>query len=188
MKKLLFTAAAASIMITQTGCFGSFEMIKKVYEWNDSVSDSKFVKTLLFYAMNIVPVYSVAGFLDVVVFNLIEFWGGSNPIAMEAGQIEEQLMTFKGQTYKVTATKNQMKFEKITNAGLEEVAIMVFSEKDNTWSYVKGDQSMVVAKINKADHSVDYQTAAGMQTFDLNSVENVAFLGSENFPMDLASK
>ena len=48
MRKLLFTAVAASIMITQTGCFGSFALVKKVYEFNECASDNNFVKTLLF--------------------------------------------------------------------------------------------------------------------------------------------
>jgi hypothetical protein len=188
MKKVFFTAAAACIMITQTGCFGSFEMIKKVYDWNDGISDNKVVKTLIFYVLNIIPVYGIAGFLDVVIFNLIEFWGGSNPIAMEAGQVEEQFMAIKGENYKVTATKNQMKFEKVTDDGLVEMGAMVFSEEDQSWSYVKEDESMVVAKVNAVDNSVDYQTAAGMQTFNLNSLDNVVWMGNKNFPLDLASK
>ncbi len=89
MRKLLFTAVAASIMITQTGCFGSFTLVKKVYEFNDGASDNKFVKTLLFYVLNIVPVYGIAGFLDLIIFNLLEFWTGSNPIAMNEGEFEE---------------------------------------------------------------------------------------------------
>ena len=78
-------AAAISIMISQTGCFGGFELTKKVWEFNDNTFENKFLKTLFFYVLNIVPVYGIAGFLDVVIFNLIEFWSGSNPIAMEEG-------------------------------------------------------------------------------------------------------
>jgi len=124
-------------MITQIGCFGSFALVKKVYEFNDVASDNKFAKTLLFYVLNIVPVYGIAGFLDLIIFNLLEFWTGSNPIVMNEGEFEEQLMTFKGETYKLTATKNQMKFQKLTPAGLEDLGNMLFSEEKSSWSFAK---------------------------------------------------
>lgn len=184
MKKILFTAVAASIMITQTGCFGSFELTKKIYEWNDSVSDSKFVKTLLFYAMNIIPIYGVASFLDVVIFNLIEFWGGSNPIAMEAGEVEEQFMAFKGQNYKLTATKNQMKFEKVNVDGLEDMGTMVYSESNQSWSFVKGEESTEIAQFTDGEEVI-FNTLMGTQSFVLNDLNPMA--NSVNFSNELAS-
>ena len=35
----------------------------------------------MFWAFNIIPVYGVLGFADVIVLNPIEFWTGSNPVA-----------------------------------------------------------------------------------------------------------
>lgn len=160
MKKLLSYSLAFCFLITQTSCFGSFELIQKVYNWNDSVSSNNFVKTLLFYLLNIIPVYGIAGFLDVVIFNLIEFWSGSNPLAMAEGDMEQQLITVNGQEYLVTATKNQFKFEKMNGVEAEELGILKFADDANTWSYVKNGEETNLATIND-DLSVTYHTDKG---------------------------
>jgi len=81
------TTLALLAMTTQVGCFGSFGLTKKVYQFNDSISDSMIVKEVLFLAMVIVPVYGLATLGDAIIFNLIEFITGSNPIA-DAHMIE----------------------------------------------------------------------------------------------------
>lgn len=73
-------ALLALSSVTVTGCFGKFALTRKVYGFNDGIGN-KFAKSLVFWGLMIVPVYAVCGFLDIVVFNLVEFWGGSNPIA-----------------------------------------------------------------------------------------------------------
>lgn len=165
MKKVVAYFLAGFFLLTQTSCFGSFEMIKKVYNWNDSVSSSKFVKTLLFYVMNFIPIYGIAGFLDVVIFNLIEFWGGSNPIAMSEGEVEEEFITVNGQEYLVTATKNQFKFEKVNGDQIEEMGVLKFADDSNTWAYVKDGETTDLATINE-DLSVTYYTNAGELNVD----------------------
>ena len=70
----------ATGIATFQGCYGSFALTKKVYKFNGSVGD-KWLKSLLFVAMCIVPVYELSGFVDAIAFNLIEFWTGSNPVA-----------------------------------------------------------------------------------------------------------
>lgn len=174
MKKIFFIAAAASIMISQTGCFGGFELTKKVWEFNDGISDSKFLKTLMFYVLNIVPVYGIAGFLDVVIFNLVEFWSGSNPIAMAEGQYEEQFAKIDGQDYKITATKNKMSFQKIEDGQLVDMGEMVFSEEESKWSFVKDGVSNDLVSINLESNTVDYNTMQGVQTVDISNMDCVA--------------
>ncbi len=98
--------------LTMTGCFGSFQLTRSVYQWNESVTPNKFAQTLLFYGMNVVPVYSAAGFLDLVVFNLVEFWSGTNPIAMAEGEHETQLVYLDGEWYELEASKNRLHISK----------------------------------------------------------------------------
>jgi len=172
MKKLVFTAIAASIMLTQTGCFGSFALVNKIYEFNDGASDNKILKTLLMYVLYIVPVYQVSAFLDLVIFNLIEFWGGSNPIAMEEGQVEEQFMAIKGENYKVTATKNQMVFEKLENGEMTDMGTMVYSPETKVWSFEKEDQVVDLIKISD-NNTAEFNTVNGFQTLDISNVENM---------------
>ncbi len=172
--------AAISIMISQTGCFGGFELTKKVWEFNDNTFENKFLKTLFFYVLNIVPVYGIAGFLDVVIFNLIEFWSGSNPISMEEGQIEEQYAKIKGEDYKITATKNKLGFQKLHGDDLIDMGEMVFSEEELTWSFVMDGVSKDLITINATSNSVDYYTTQGIESVDLSNIDCFALNTKDN--------
>ncbi len=68
----------AAMLVTAVGCYGSFELVKKVHKFNGTLGN-KYVNELGFLAMNIVPVYEVAAFIDAVILNSIEFWTGKNP-------------------------------------------------------------------------------------------------------------
>jgi hypothetical protein len=174
MKKVFFLAAAASIMISQTGCFGSFALVKKVYEFNDGISDNKVVKTLVFYLLNIIPIYGIASFVDVVALNLIEFWTGSNPIAMKTGEVEEQLITMKGEVYKVTATKNKMEFEKAENGDFVPMGSMIFNEKDKSWNFAKDGKIEKLVSIDEATGMVTYYNDGNTIEVSACDIENMA--------------
>ncbi len=123
-------ALTAIVGFTQTSCMGSFKLLKGLYTWNESVTDNKIVNNIIFWAFNIIPVYSIAVFVDAVVLNLIEFWTGSNPIAMEAGEVEEQLVTLKGKEYTLRASQNQ--FEVIDAEG--KSIVMQYTADNSTWN------------------------------------------------------
>lgn len=135
IKRPLFALAMGSLLITQTGCFGEFALVRKVYDWNDGISDNKFVKSLVFWVLNIIPVYGVASFIDVVILNLIEFWSGSNPISMNEGDYEMQMATIKGEDFKIEATKDTFTTTQLTGEKAGEVRVMKFDRCDNTWKY-----------------------------------------------------
>ncbi len=61
-----------------SGCFGKFQLTRKMYEINQSVDD-KYVRSAVTWLFAI-P-YVLTGALDFFIFNLIEFWSGENPIA-----------------------------------------------------------------------------------------------------------
>ncbi|NBG65390.1 DUF3332 domain-containing protein [Acidiluteibacter ferrifornacis] len=188
MKKIVFSAMAAMIMITQTGCFGSFELVKKVYDFNDNITSSKFVNTLVFYVFTILPVYSIASFIDVVILNLVEFWTGSNPLAMTEGQIEEQLVTYKGEVYKMTATKNKFHVEKLNGTESIEVGNLVFADEARTWSFEKNGESTPIATLN-ADNSVTYHVENGTATVYNNDMETLVFeRNTADHLIEMASK
>lgn len=62
-----------------TSCFGRFQLVRNVYEANASVKD-KYVRSAVTWLFVIVPVYGLAGLVDFVVLNVIEFWQGKNPM------------------------------------------------------------------------------------------------------------
>jgi hypothetical protein len=62
-----------------SGCYGKFALTKKVYDWNGSLGN-KFLVWIVFIVFMLVPVYGIAGFVDIWILNLIEFWTGNNPM------------------------------------------------------------------------------------------------------------
>jgi hypothetical protein len=75
-RRLVVSALTAA---ATTGCFGKFAATKKLHDWNASFG-SKFVSTLIFWLFLILPVYELFVLGDALIFNLIEFWTGSNPL------------------------------------------------------------------------------------------------------------
>lgn len=82
--QMVSTLLIALMLITAFGCYGSFQLVNKVYKFNGTLG-SKWVNELGFLVMVIVPVYGVATFVDAVILNTIEFWTGKNPMAVNNG-------------------------------------------------------------------------------------------------------
>ncbi|WP_298431890.1 DUF3332 family protein [Geobacter sp.] len=81
MKRLAVWGIVLALSVgTLGGCFGRFALVRKIYQVNSQVND-KYVRSLVTWAFIIIPVYQVSGLVDFLVFNTIEFWKGSNPIA-----------------------------------------------------------------------------------------------------------
>ena len=64
-----------------SGCYGPFTLTKKVHQWNGEVSDNKWIVEGVFLICAWLPVYGIATLADAVIFNSVEFWTGSNPLA-----------------------------------------------------------------------------------------------------------
>ncbi|MDR1698496.1 MAG: DUF3332 domain-containing protein [Prevotellaceae bacterium] len=128
MKSKFFAVAIALTMagsVTLTSCLGSFALTNKVYDFNKRATENRFINNVIFWAFNIVPVYSVSLFVDGVVLNLIEFWTKSNPLAVG----ESQTISSENGNYVVTATENGYQ---ITNEEGQELSLV---NENDTWSY-----------------------------------------------------
>ncbi len=71
---------AASAAAPLAGCYGSFTLTKKLHRWNGSLGN-KFAESAVMWALVIIPVYELSLLGDFLLFNLIEFWSGKNPVA-----------------------------------------------------------------------------------------------------------
>jgi len=71
-------ALIASFGAVSSGCFGSFRLTNKLYQVNKSV-DEKYIRSVVTWIF-IIP-YGFTAILDFLVFNVIEFWSGENPVA-----------------------------------------------------------------------------------------------------------
>ena len=67
----------ASVGALSAGCFGKFQLTRKLYDINQSI-DEKYIRSATTWIF-IIP-YAVTGILDFVLFNVIEFWTGENPV------------------------------------------------------------------------------------------------------------
>jgi hypothetical protein len=70
----------AAVGALSAGCFGKFQLTRKVYDINQSI-DEKYVRSAATWIFVIVQVYTVAALIDLIVFNVMEFWTGENPVA-----------------------------------------------------------------------------------------------------------
>jgi hypothetical protein len=96
-------AAVALVSFAGTGCYGKFALVKKVYDWNGTI-ENKFLRSLVMFAFVIIPVYELSSLGDYIIFNVIEFWGGTNPIAMKEGEVREKVATVEGKRVKMTVS------------------------------------------------------------------------------------
>lgn len=180
MKRRFFSAAMVPLILmigmVQTGCFGSFALTDKLYDWNDTVIENKFGKNILFYVLVILPVYDFAVFIDVFILNLVEFWSGTNPLAMQEGEEEQQYIDFKGETYLMIATKNQFEVKKVKPDGsFEESAFLQFCSEDHSWSYVSGDDYKLITAFKGFDQQnnakFDVYADQGIQTVQVSQTQ-----------------
>ena len=159
-----------SMSTLTTGCFGSFQLTRNFYQWHDSTFDNKFVKSLLFW----IPfsfVYGITAFADVVVFNLIEFWSGSNPLSMNEGESETEFKTYAGIDYRIDATKNQFKVTQLSGDDCGQVTYVRFDAETQTWFYETENTSIALMNFEQVgdDEFVNVFNAQGESVrFDMN--------------------
>jgi hypothetical protein len=115
MKRSNSLLAFAIILATgylQSSCVGSFRLTNKVLAWNKSMND-KFVSELVFLVFIVIPVYEISLLIDGFVLNTLEFWSGSDPTAMNAGERETKIINQNEIKYQVTASQNRFDFTQL---------------------------------------------------------------------------
>ena len=133
MKRGIQTFTLSILLISLSGCFGSFNLTKNVYHANEDVSDNGFVQSAVMVGMFIIPVYEIAGIADLLVFNVIEFWSGDNPISMEEGENRRQMIHANGSTYQMDATKDHITIMDINDAD-QEMLSLHYDQAIGSWS------------------------------------------------------
>lgn len=145
---LIATALLATILLS--GCFGEFALTRKLYNWNSQVGnqgsiDGRLINTVVWWAFNIIPVYGVAGAADALVLNVIEFWQGTNPMAMQAGEIETRFAEIDGRSYEIIATRNRMEIREQADNGASFA--LVFNPVSQSWNLELAGQTATIASV-----------------------------------------
>jgi hypothetical protein len=81
VKRAIASLVLLALLPTSVGCFGSFQLTRKIYQFNREVSSDKYVRWLIFLCLAVLPVYGGGMLIDAIFGNSVEFWGGKNPFA-----------------------------------------------------------------------------------------------------------
>jgi len=141
MKKgsLALTLAFAIGITSFQGCIGNFVVTRKILNWNQSLSN-KWVNELVFLIMVIIPVYGVAILVDGIVLNSIEFWTGSNPLAMKLGEVETKYVTKGDVSYKIEVSLNKYHFVQLEGPNMGDSADLIYNPDTKTWNLGNGKE------------------------------------------------
>ncbi len=142
MKKLI-ACSFLSLSLLFSSCLGSFSAFNNLKDWNQGVSDSRFVNNLIFWGLNIIPVYGLFFVGDALIFNVIEFWSGSNPIAMDEGDSEMQIVEKDGNTYEMIATKNRMEITVLEGPKKGNKVDLVYRPHEKSWNAIKPNGEII---------------------------------------------
>lgn len=153
MRKLLL-CSVMSLAFLSTSCLGSFSAWNGLRDWNENVADNKFVNNAIFWGLNIIPIYPLFYAGDVIIFNLVEFWSGSNPIAMNEGEIEKQLIEKDGVQYEMIASKNEIKIKVLSGEREGKELKMVFDPADKSWNAVKDGEKIKLSSYEEGFYIV----------------------------------
>jgi hypothetical protein len=82
LRKAIALALLLGFAPVASGCFGSFNLTRKLYAFNKSSTPNKWFRWGLFLGMNVFPVYWFGLLGDAFFANAFEFWSGSNPITV----------------------------------------------------------------------------------------------------------
>ncbi len=135
MKKTIAVLILAAFVTT--GCTGSFNLTKKVYNFHRSQQPDKWKDELCFLVVALLPIYGFATFADAIVFNSIEFWTGENPVVLNNG---EKIKTVKNGKDSVTLAYNSQ---------TDEIAIVPHGKQNMTLA--RFDDGTVAVKNEKGE-------------------------------------
>lgn len=153
MRKLLL-CSVLSLTFLSTSCLGSFSAWNNLKDWNEDFSDNKFVNNAIFWGLNIIPIYPLFYAADVFIFNLVQFWTGDNPIAMNEGEIQKQLIEKDGVKYEMIATKNQMKIKVLSGERQGKELTLRYEPSDKSWNAVKDGKKVKLSSYEEGFYIV----------------------------------
>ena len=147
MKKRFVAMTMAVLMLFSAlfmqGCYGSYPLFKKVNQLVGQI-DGRWGSTAINIICWIFQVYTVVLFIDLFVLNTVEFWRGSDPLAMNEGESETQVVNYLGDLYKITATKNRFDVYCIDGLRKGESASLVYDPATRVW---RGENGAVVQEL-----------------------------------------
>jgi hypothetical protein len=145
-KKIIMAVMIGSVLMASAGCYGSFSVTKKVYQWNGKVTNDKWSNSILFFGLAVFQVYSFTLFVDAVVLNTVEFWTGDNPLTMNEGDTDTQMVKSGKNTYQVTASKNKFNISQTDGDQAGKSVELIYHEDETAWYATDGTENIKIAQ------------------------------------------
>ena len=142
MRKVISCLLLSSAILFSS-CLGSFKAFNNLKDWNQGATNSKFLDNLIFWGLNIVPVYGLFFLGDAIIFNVIEFWSGSNPIAMKPGESETQMVEHDGNTFEMVATQNRVQITVVEGPKKGKKLDLVYKPDEQSWNAVRPNGEII---------------------------------------------
>lgn len=177
MKKTSYLVAALLMLAaapTLTSCFvGSYSCLNKMWEWNNNLTGNKYLNAILAYVLAPFE-FTIGGFLDPLIFNTIEFWTGSNPMAAT------QIVTGQDGLLYAVAPNGQGGYT-VTCQQTGQQMEYIFDQQNRAWSAafdgmnvklftLTQEPSVVLCSFNgqEMNVSLDEQGLMALEAIDLN--------------------
>ncbi len=78
MRRKSFLAAILAITLFAPSCLGPNKNFNALHEWNEDVTDSRWVNEGIFVVLVIIPAYQITYLFDIVISNSIEWWSSKS--------------------------------------------------------------------------------------------------------------
>jgi len=137
IKNFFLATALIVVILSQTGCMGSWSLTNSLYDWNKTSVSGKWGQELVFAAFVIIPVYEFALLADGIVLNSIEFWTGSNPISMKAGEKESKIVQNGNDIYQITTEQNKVHAVKLSGENEGQSGDFIYNPETAKWAFVE---------------------------------------------------
>jgi hypothetical protein len=161
MKKISLSAACVLLAgsFLCSSCIGSFSLFNKYEKWQCNMTSNKYVNGIVGLILQPI-VGGVCLFVDAVVLNTIEFWTGSNPMAIN------KVQTVQGQDGRYNAVKT-LKNGYEVKAPNGEVTLFIHDSKTESWSISQNGVTKEIIRFN-ADGTIQ----ASLQNGEKLTVSN----------------
>lgn len=158
MKKTISVILIAAFFTT--GCTGSFNLTRKVYNFHRSQAD-KWSDELCFLIVALLPVYGFATLADAIVFNSIEFWTGKNPVDMSSNPPSSRIVQNGKEKYKLSynAKTGEVVLTSLTPANTNQTVVL---QKSDNMITAKNEQGQLLySSVQNIDGGVSIYDGSG---------------------------
>lgn len=144
--------ALVVMVLGLAGCMGSFTLTKKLYGFNDTVTDSKVINNVIFWGLNILPIYEFAVLGDALILNTIEFWTGSNLLADAGAGADDRVAVVENDDGSLSVARGDVLFTLMAD-GKDRVRVVV-DGKDVGFAERRADGSIIAFDNDHVERAV----------------------------------